>query len=329
MYTTNNITMKKLFIAILLISSTATLMAQHTTEAEEKLKERVHDTIPNGWRTGGIININFSQVSLTNWSAGGENSVSLNGIIALSARYKKDHHTWDNFLEVGYGFLKAGNGSSQKTDDKFDFTTKYGREIKNSPWYLSALLNFKTQMLPGYNYPNDTLEISNFLAPAYLLGGIGLDYRPNDNFSAYISPATAKITIVNDQQLADAGMFGVEKAVYNDNGLKTKDGELLLEQYGAYVRVIWKQDVMENIKFLTKLELFSNYIESPQNVDVNWEFLLNLKVNKFISATLSTQLMYDDDIDILIDNNGDGIIDEAGPRVQFKEVLGIGLNYKF
>lgn len=321
--------MKKIFIAIVLISSAANLIAQHTTEAEEELKERVHDTIPNGWRTGGLISLNFSQVSLTNWSAGGENSVSLNSLVVLSARYKKDHHTWDNSLEIGYGFLRTGNNKSQKTDDKLDFTTKYGRQTKGKKWYYSALLNFKTQMMPGYNYPNDTLKISDFLAPAYLLGGLGMDYKPNDNFSVYISPATAKMTIVNNEVLADAGMFGVEKAVYNDLGIKIKDGEMIRGEYGAYLRVVWKQDLMENVKFLTKLELFSNYIENPQNVDVNWEFLLNLKVNKYISATLTTQLLYDDDIDILIDNNGDGIIDEAGPRVQFKEVIGVGLNYKF
>lgn len=321
--------MKNFLIVIVLIVNTVTLSAQHTTDAEEKLKEQIPDTIPNGWRTGGLITLNFSQVTLTNWSAGGENSISLNGIAIVYAKYKKNQHTWDNSLEIGYGFLRAGNNKSRKTDDKLDFTTKYGRQSKGKKWYYSALFNFKSQMLPGYNYPNDTLKISDFLAPAYLLGGVGMDYKPNDNLSIYLSPATAKMTIVNDITLSDAGMFGVKSAEYDLNGNKTKDGEMIRGEYGAYLRAILKVEVMENVKFLTKLELFSNYAENPQNIDVNWEFLLDLKVNKYISATLTTQLIYDDDIDILIDNNGDGIIDEAGPRVQFKEVLAIGLNYKF
>jgi hypothetical protein len=320
--------MRKIFYFIILLALSINSFAQ-TTEAEDKLKKRVHDTIPNGWRTGGLISINFSQVGLTNWSAGGESSISLNSLLAVFANYKKNKHSWDNSLEIGYGFLKTGNNSAQKTDDKLDFTTKYGLQTKGKKWYYSALLNFKTQMMPGYNYPNDSVRISDFLAPGYLLGGIGMDFKPNDNFSAYISPATAKITIVNDQDLADFGAFGVEKAVYDANGNKTKDGEIIRGEYGAYLRAIWKQNVMENVKFQTRLELFSNYLNNPQNIDVNWEFLLNLKVNKYISATLSTQLLYDDDIDIFIDNNNDGVIDEVGPRVQFKEVIGVGLNYKF
>nr|MBP9083784.1 DUF3078 domain-containing protein [Bacteroidia bacterium] len=95
------------------------------------------------------------------------------------------------------------------------------------------------------------------------------------------------------------------------------------------IRALYKKDIIENVNLQTKLELFSNYLEDPQNIDVNWEVLISMKVNKYITATLATQLIYDDNTIIAVDNNSDGIIDEAGPRTQFKEVLGVGFSYKF
>ena len=184
-------------------------------------------------------------------------------------------------------------------------------------------------MTAGYNYPDDSTEISTFLAPAYVLGAIGMDYKPNEVFTLFISPITMKMTIVNDQTLADAGAFGVEAAEYDDSGNLTKNGLSTRSEYGGYLRALFKKDIMKNVNLQTKLELFTNYTEEPTHVDVNWEVLIAMKVNKFISATISTQLLYDHDIDIAVDTDGDGNIDAAGPRTQFKEVLGIGLSYKF
>jgi len=184
-------------------------------------------------------------------------------------------------------------------------------------------------MTAGYNYPNDTTEISNFLAPGYLLGAIGMDYKPSDVFTLFVSPLTMKMTIVNDQDLADFGAFGVDPAEYNDFGVLTKNGSTTRAEFGGYLRALIKKDIMKNIKLQSKLELFSNYSEEPTHIDVNWEVLLAFKVNKYISATISTQLLYDHDIDIAVDTNGDDVPDKVGPRTQFKEVLGIGLNYKF
>jgi len=303
------------------------LEAKKILEAEEILKKENKDTL-DGWKTGGVFGVNFTQVSLTNWSAGGENSISLNTILSIFANYKKGNTSFDNSLDVGYGFLKSGNAGTRKTDDKIDFTSKYGRKASKS-WYYAGLINFKSQMTPGYNYPDDSTKISNFLAPAYILGSIGMDYKPNKFFTLFISPITTKITIVNDQNLANAGAYGVEAAVVDTSGNITTKGKMIRSEYGGYLRTIFKKDVMENINLQTKLELFSNYSEKPSNIDVNWEVLIAMKVNKYISATISTQLIYDDDVDIAIDKNSDGIIEKIGPRVQFKEVLGIGLSVKF
>ena len=318
--------MKKALFTVALIAIIGSLSAQ-TTEAEKNLKTQSKDTL-DGWKTGGVISLNLTQVSLTNWSAGGENSLSVNGILSLFANLKKGNSTWDNSLDLSYGMLQQGDGDPRKTDDKIDFTSKYGQKaFKN--WYYAGLVNFKSQMAPGFNFPNDSTEISSFMAPAYVLGAIGMDYKPSEVFTFFISPLTMKMTIVNDQNLADEGRFGVEAAEYDDFGVQTKKGLTTRSEYGGYLRALFKKDIMKNVNLQSKLELFSNYAENPTNIDVNWEVLISMKVNKFISATISTQLLYDDDIDIAVDNNNDGIIDAEGPRTQFKEVLGVGLSYKF
>jgi hypothetical protein len=318
--------MKKVILAVALFASLGSLIAQ-TTEAEALLKKQSSDTL-DGWKTGGLISVNLTQVSLTNWTAGGQNSLSVNGILSLFVNLKKGNSNWENALDLSYGLLQQGDDEVRKTDDKIDFTSKYGQKaFKN--WYYAGLMNFKSQMTAGYAYPDDSTEISNFLAPAYTLGAIGIDYKPNNFFSLFISPLTMKMTIVNDQTLADAGAFGVEAAQFNELGVLTQKGLTTRVEYGGYLRAFFKKDIMTNVNLQSKLELFSNYTENPTNIDVNWEVLIAMKVNKYISATISTQLIYDDDIDISIDNNNDGIIDAVGPRTQFKEVLGVGLTYKF
>jgi hypothetical protein len=319
--------MKKTLFAITFVAAISNLSAQHTTEAEESLKTQSTDTL-DGWKTGGVASLNITQVSLTNWTAGGQNSLSINGILSLFANLKKGNSTWDNSLDLSYGLLQQGSDDIRKTDDKIDFTSKYGQKAAKN-WYYAGLVNFKSQMTAGYNYPDDSTEISNFLAPAYALAAIGMDYKPSEVFTLFISPLTMKMTVVNDQTLADAGAFGVEAAEFDDAGVQTKAGLKNRSEYGGYLRALFKKDIMENINLQTKLELFSNYQESPSNIDVNWEVLIAMKVNKYISATLSTQLLYDHDIDISIDNDNDGFIEATGPRTQFKEVLGVGLSYKF
>lgn len=284
--------------------------------------------VDTSWKTGGIVGLNFTQVSLSNWAAGGQNSISGIALFNYYANYNKGKNIWDNSIDLGYGLTQNGDADPIKSEDKIDLATKYGRYAFKH-WYYSALLGFKSQFTPGYNYPDDSTKISNFMAPAYITLALGMDYKPNDNFSVMIAPLTGRIIIVNDQDLADAGAYGVDPAEYNELFEKVKDGEKMRTEFGASIRALYKKDIIENVNLQTKLELFSNYLEDPQNIDVNWEVLISMKVNKYITATLATQLIYDDNTIIAVDNNSDGIIDEAGPRTQFKEVLGVGFSYKF
>jgi hypothetical protein len=318
--------MKTRLISIVLVFVVyCTVSSGQVTDAEKKLRAQSADTI-YGWKTGGVIAVSLAQTSLTNWAAGGQNSIAINGLFNCFANYKNAHAAWDNSLGIGYGLLKQGKNSQfMKTDDKIDIVSIYGRKASKN-FYYAALLNFKTQMSPGYNYPNDSVKISSFLAPGYLLGALGINYKPNAYFSAFLAPLTGKFTFVTDTALSNAGAFGVTK------------GEKILSEFGGYLRIIYsrnnfKSELLKNVSFTTKLDLFSNYFKDPQNIVVNWETLIAFKVNKFISVNFNTLLIYDDKTKIMVDRNNDGNIDALdggpGPRVQFKEILGVGLSYNF
>lgn len=309
---------------IVLLTFTTVMSFGQVTEAEKNLRSLVADTT-QGWKTGGVFAVSLAQTSLTNWAAGGQNSFAVNGMFSIFANLINGKSRWDNSLDMGYGKLKQGKEDFRKTDDKIDFLSKYGREaFKN--FYYAALLSFKTQMTPGYNYPNVTDKISSLFAPAYLLIALGMDFKPNANLSVFLAPLTSKFTFVRDDLLSAAGAFGVEP------------GKKLKSEVGGYLRAIYtkndfKGEFMKNIAITTKIDLFSNYADKPQNIDVSWENLVAMKVNKFISVNFNTVLLYDDNILIAIDRNNDGNVsgpeDIPGKRVQFKEILGVGFSYKF
>lgn len=316
--------MKKLLLLHVILLTFASIAFTQVTEGEKHLRSAQSDTI-QGWKTGGVLALNLAQTSLKNWAAGGQNSVAVNGMFSVFANLIKGKSRWDNSLDLGYGLLKQGSEDFRKTDDKIDFLSKFGQQAFTN-FYYAALLNFKTQMTAGYNYPDVDNKISDLFAPAYLLGAAGLDYKPNASFSAFIAPLTAKFTFVNDATLSAAGAFGVEP------GKKSKS------EIGGYIRAIYsrndfKGEFMKNVAFTTKIDLFSNYASNPQNIDVSWETLIAMKVNKYISVNFNTHLMYDDDILIKIDRNNDGDVNDAldipGKRIQFKEIFGVGFSYKF
>lgn len=283
------------------------------------------DSIPKKWKLKAIYGLNGTQTSFVNWNAGGRNNVSLLGSISASANYEKKTLKWTNDFSLALGGLqyieKGSKEGMQKTDDRIDIASNLGYKLKEH-FYFSVIGGFKTQMLDGFTYPNDSIRVSTFLAPGYVSSALGIDYIKSDNFSIFTSPFAMKLTIVNDQVLANAGSFGVTAATYDGLGNVLKQGERLRGEFGAYVKMKYNFTIAKNIDLKSKLELFSNYLNNPQNIDVNAEALFNFKVNEWFSASLQWTLIYDDDIDI---RDADGNI---GPRTQFKSVLGLGISYK-
>lgn len=288
-------------ILLLFILSVQTLWAQR-------------DTV---WRLGGMMTLNVTQVSLTNWAAGGQNSFAGTAMVSSFANYKHGKNSWENTASLEYGMLEQGrNVHIVKSNDKIDLSSKYGREAAKKIYYTS-LFNFRSQFAPGYNYPNDSVVISRFLAPGYATLALGLDYKPSDLFSLFLSPATARLIVVNDKKLSSAKSFGV------DSGKTTRF------EAGAYLKAAIKEDITPDLNITSTIDFFSNYLDQPENIDVNWQLLLSLKVSKYISASLSTQLLYDDNTRLVFYKSDGFTVDHTGPGTQIKEVVGIGIAYKF
>jgi len=288
--------------ASFLILATFLLAPALHAQSEEKA-----DT---AWTFTGSTALNFSQLSLTNWSAGGENNLAANALVNLAARYQKEKILWENTLIMGLGGIKQGDDPVRKSDDQIDLASKLGIKASEN-WNYTGLLGFNTQFAEGVDAPGEAnaLKISNFMAPAYLNLSLGMDYVPGKAFSLLLSPLSGKFTFVLDDELSADGAFGVGP------------DQRVRAEFGGYVKIAFKQEILKNVVLDTKLDLFSNYLENPQYVDVNWDLLLTFKVNDYLSASLLTQLIYDYDIKFGADSDED--------RIQFKELFGLGLTYNF
>lgn len=291
-----------------------------TKKSQIKLQEvkQINIVLPQ-WTFNGSINLNFSQSYLSDWAAGGENSLSALSVLRYSADLVYGKKIWDNDIEYKLGYLKAGDGPLQKNDDKFEFNSKYGHAAFNH-WYYSVLLNFKTQFLTGYDYPKDADPVANsgFLSPAFLVFSLGLDYKPSNNLTLLLSPLTSKFTIFTDTASYDQTRFGVDK------DKKSK------QEIGAYIKLLSKVKLRKDILLENRVNLFTNYVDNPQNVDIDWEAILNFELNEYFRFTLNTHIIYDDNIDIPVYENIDGVKTKVGvtKKLQWKEVFSVGFIYK-
>ncbi len=280
------------------------------------------------WKAQWQGNLSFSQASFTNWAAGGENNLAINAFFKHFNAYQKEKNTFDYGLDFGYGLNKIGDQDFQKTDDKIHLFANYGRIIStNEKLLVSALFDFKSQFDAGYASIKDSIPISKFMAPAYVLLALGLDYRPVKYFQINFSPVTAKLTLVLDQRLADSGAFGVEHAILDDNQQVITPGKTSRWEIGTFMKFSFNKELVTNVNFQSKLELFTNYLENFGNIDVNWDNALVFKVNEWLAANLTVQLIYDDDILVPLFDDNDVQIG-SGPRLQVKQVFGMGLNFQ-
>ncbi len=301
--------MKKVFLLLLLFVAGVTVEAQN-------------DTIKN-WTVTNNLSLNFSQSYFSNWSAGGENTLATVGKYTVKADYLKGKHKWTNWLSLALGYSLIGNNQAMKTDDKIEFISSYGYEIHDH-WYTTMVLTFKSQFAKGYDYKVDSSTyISKFMAPATIDIGPGVEYTPNDHFLLNISPAAGRWIIVNDERLADLGSFGLDPATVNQAG-DTIHAKRVKSMFGAKLLMAFNYEIFKNVNFTTKLELFSDYLKNPQNIDVNWQNGLVLKVNSWLNVNITSELIYDNDV-IINDDAGNPL----GPRTQFNENMMLGIGIKF
>ena len=267
------------------------------------------------WTNKASFGLNFAQVQLNNWAGGGESSISASGLVSLSSEKKTAGMTWTNSLDLTYGQARIGKQAFRKTDDQLLIRSVYNRKITEK-WGVAGGADFRTQIDKGFNFTTDDVTgeevrtlISDFMAPAYLNLNIGLSYTV-PRFKAILSPIASKFTFVLNDELSAQGAYGV------DPGKRVRS-----ELAGASLNIVADYDLMENVKFKTNLLVFTEYKNPLQEVDFNWDSQLLFTVNKFIKTSITTQLIYDEDVQI---NREDGTV---GPAVQFKGVLNVGLLY--
>jgi hypothetical protein len=219
------------------------------------------------------------------------------------------------------GLNKEAAEQVRKTEDVFEITSNFSyQHSEKSQWYNSARFNFRTQFANGYKYPDRALSISTFFAPAYLFLGVGTQFTSSKKkYKLYLSPLTNKTTLVLNQRLANSGAFGVEKAVYKD-GVLVEEGANAKIEFGTLLTGEWRHEIMENVLMNNKLILYSDYLNKYGNIDFDWELTFDLKVNKHIKANIGTHLLYDDDVKDK---------ESEGPKIQLKQLLGVGLTYAF
>lgn len=287
---------------------------------------------PTFWQNVNLIGLNFSQAAFINWNAGGNNSISALANARFERNYKFRYFQWENNLETRYGVNLQEGQKIRKTEDAVRITSTVGyRRDTISNWYYSVKANFNTQFTDGFKYPDRETPISRVMSPGYFFLGAGTSYISEDRkFNLYISPLTQKATFVFDQDLADKGSFGVQKAVLDAEGTIVERGKNVFLEVGFLITNNWETQLMENIALKHRLSVYTDYISSFGNIDVDWELNINLKVNKYIVTNLGTHIIYDDDI--LFDpvkNEAGIVINEGRPKLQFKQLLGVGVAYNF
>lgn len=279
--------MKRLFLFVLLLTSVSFF-------GQEKKKDSVQK-----WKIHGRLAFILNQSSFTNWLSGGQDNVTGNVIINYDFNYKNNGWNWDNKLITGYGLSYVNKEGYRKTDDRFEYNSLLGLKSQGY-WFFSFFTNFRTQYTRGFDYKKTPeVSVSDFFSPAYLSFGPGILWKKSDDFSFNLAPATVRFTFVNDMF---SGKFGVPEG-------KNSTFSLGFNFAGYY-----KIEVMDNIRIENTLTLYSDYLNDPQNVDIEAQSNMFFKVNEFISMNIT--------LHAIMDANASG-------KVQFRQVFGAGLKYSF
>ena len=275
------------------------------------------------WKKGGDVSLSFSQIHLSNWVAGGENSLTLSSSANLHANYKKDKLIWENNAFMAYGILKAENRKSVKNSDQINMGSRVGYQMANKWFYTAALLG-RTQFAPGYKYTaKDTTRVSDFLAPAYMFLSLGMDYKPSNRFFISFAPAMGKATFVRSDDEVIKASAGIPRDMI-------EEGKKARYEFGGGIVFNLKGDYFsKKVTYSTQLELFSNYFEEPLHCwDVVWDFQFRVALSKYVAANIRINMLYNDSQKTFV-SLPDGSKEERGAKLQVKQFFEIGLFYPF
>lgn len=296
--------MKRILLTVVFVFAFSSTFAQvnekellkKNEEAAAKLKEDK----PNGWVKKGVFTFLANQANFNNWLAGGQSSISGNVGLNYDFNYKSDTWNWDNKVIAGYGLTKLKNQDVQKSDDRLVLNSLAGKKASGY-WFYSLFFNFQTQFDSGFDLASG-IKTSHFFSPAYFQFGPGMLWKKSDNLKVNIAPATSKLIVVHSHFTDLGPSFGVEQ------------GKSTRYEFGAAINGYYKFNAIENVSVENILNLYSNYLEDPQNVDIDYTLNIVMKINKFMSTNFSFQTIYDDN---------------AFRGFQTREVIGVGVNYGF
>lgn len=311
--------MKVLSLVLLLTMITAlpkgmaqdAVIRRMQTESLRPVKKYIPDSLIKKWKSGGNYTLTIGQGTLSNWAAGGDQfSFTINTILQLYSYYRKDRNSWDNTLDIFFGYINTTSLGSRKNDDRFDLISKYGYSL-NKKVNLATLFNLRSQFVRGYTYPNNVKTFaSTFMSPGYIIFSQGLDFKPKKNLSVFFSPLTARWVIVTDPELSRRGEYGV------------KPGTKSINQLGAFGTLTFEKNFTKYVLYKTRVDLFSNYKTNPQNIDLFVTNVLTAKIGKNLALNWNLDLVYDDDVRLF------GAAKKS-PGLQLKSIVGIGLQVKF
>ncbi len=301
--------MKKLNLSLLLLALSFGVFAQ---EENEEPKE--------GWSKSGNFALLFNQSAFNaEWTGGGTSNIAGNISLTYDMNYLKGKVSWDNRFIGDYGLTKIkGDDFERKTNDRLELNSIVGYQINDTNWSYSFFANFRTQFAKGYEFDESTnpvtrTETTRFMSPGYLQIGPGMLWKKSDNLKVNIAPATSRFIFVNSR-FTDVGDDPLAIEAFNENPyFGVEANETMRFEFGASVSGYAKFDLLENVSMENVLNLYSNYLEDPQNVDIDYTMNLVMKVNDFLSANVVFQAIYDDN---------------AAKGFQIREVLGIGVNFK-
>ncbi|MBG9377842.1 DUF3078 domain-containing protein [Panacibacter sp. DH6] len=307
--------MRRLFLFFIVVCFTQVVLCQDIpvktlpTEIFKSVTRKATDTITVWkWKRGGMINVNLSQGTLSNWAAGGDNfSLATAAYVNYYVYNKGKRYNWDNNIDFNFGLIKTSSLGTRKNDDRVEVISKYGLKVDTaSKIFASALYNFRSQLFDGLTYVGDSGYLSSsFMSPAYFLLSLGFDYRPSPVFSLFLSPLTERITLVSSKRLYTKGVYGVPA------------GRKYITQIGAFASINFNKEIFKNVTYRGKMDLFSDYTNNPANVDMYFTNIFAFKINKWLSATYNLDMIYDDDVRLFGKN-------KTSPGLQLKSLIGIG-----
>ncbi len=291
-------------------------------------KEMAADTSKKGpWKVGGIIALNLSQQNSAYWVGANEKfALNVGSSADLYANYAMKRNTWGNTLKMSYAFTHTESQGVRKTSDFIDLYTKYGRDVsKKGKTFVALIGNFRSQFTDGYDYSLDPRRrTSDFMAPATILLTPGLEWRPSKHFSFFASPVGARWVVVSNDPYSYSYPGGIRPDGSKEDPISELYGvdpeEKIDGQFGAFVSAKFDKEVVKNVVYTSRLDLFSNYLNEPQNIDIYWTNNLIFKVNKWLVLSYQWNIAYDDDF------IPEGV---KGPRTQYLGTFGIGVATKF